>query len=148
MDNELLQNASNAENPLETLIVLQKKALLSGRIRTALIAVIGALLIGSILYLSHQFSAADGLLKTIDADLQKIDFSKIEDTVEALEKAASNLAKIDMKSINETVKSLNDAANNLSKVYIGALNDLVKSLQTTAGALESVINGWNSLFGR
>ncbi|MBQ9909890.1 MAG: hypothetical protein IJM50_00040 [Lachnospiraceae bacterium] len=148
MDNELLQNASNAENPLETLIVLQKKALLSGRIRTALIAVIGALLIGSILYLSHQFSAADGLLKTIDADLQKIDFSKIEDTVEALEKAASNLAKIDMKSINETVKSLNDAANNLSKVDIGALNDLVKSLQTTAGALESVINGWNSLFGR
>ena len=148
MDNELLQNGPASEDPMQTLIALQKKMLLSGRIRTVLIAVIGALLIGGIFYLAHQFSAVDGLLKTIDADLQKIDFSKIEDTVEALEKAATNLSKIDMKAINETVKSLNDAADNLSKVDIGALNDLVKSLQTTAGALESVINGWNSLFGR
>ena len=144
MENTDLQNRYS----LQTLIELQEKTLRSNRIRTILIAVFGALMLGAAGYLVVSFISAGEVLRVIENEIRDIDVDEINDTVTALEKAASNLSKVDISQINSTVKSLKEAASTLSDVDIGALNDLVKSLQTTATALENVINGWNSIFHR
>jgi len=144
MENTDLQNRYN----LQTLIELQEKTLRSNRIRTILIAVFGVLMLGAAGYLVVSFISAGEVLRVIENEIRDIDVDEINDTVTALEKAASNLSKVDISQINSTVKSLKEAASTLSDVDIGALNDLVKSLQTTATALENVINGWNSIFHR
>ena len=144
MENTDLQNRYS----LQTLIELQEKTLRSNRIRTILIAVFGVLMLGAAGYLVVSFISAGEVLRVIENEIRDIDVDEINDTVTALEKAASNLSKVDISQINSTVKSLKEAASTLSDVDIGALNDLVKSLQTTATALENVINGWNSIFHR
>ena len=149
MENESLgYTAPVQDSGLQTLIELQKKALRSGRIRTVLVAVFGALVLGAMGYLVFSFISAGEVLKVIETEIRAIDIDEINDTVAALEKAAENLTKVDIASINSTVRSLKEAAQTLSDVDISALNELVKSLQTTATALENVINGWNNIFHR
>ena len=66
MENESLgYTAPVQDSGLQTLIELQKKTLRSGRTRTVLVAVFGALVLGAMGYLVFSFISAGEVLKVI-----------------------------------------------------------------------------------